>query len=214
LALISCTLNVSSVSLYVATTTCCCIAAALLLTPWHSKHCQQARFSPDAFTCVQAAARSGKPVVVAMIHGGPQDTAAWASLPNVKSILAAWYPGQEGGDAITRLLLGDVSPSGRLPVSFPFDSYTSKVAMGDMDMQSWPGRTYKYLQVCSSAADQMEALAQDQLSSHDLLHRCSEHAWCATCNEACRVVHCTDFMMSANLLFSCLICVGLCRRPD
>ncbi|MEW6649924.1 MAG: glycoside hydrolase family 3 C-terminal domain-containing protein [Chloroflexota bacterium] len=37
----------------------------------------------------------------------------------VKTVLFAGYSGQEGGNALTRLLLGQVNPSGRLPVSFP-----------------------------------------------------------------------------------------------
>ena len=38
---------------------------------------------------------------------------------SVKSVLEAWYPGEAQGDAIAALLFGDVSPSGKLPVTFP-----------------------------------------------------------------------------------------------
>lgn len=46
----------------------------------------------------------------------------------VPAILEAWYPGQEGGQAITRVLFGDTDPGGRLPVSFPATELDTPVA--------------------------------------------------------------------------------------
>ncbi len=42
-------------------------------------------------------------------------------LDQTQAVVEAWYPGTSGGEAIARLLFGEVAPSGRLPVSFPRD---------------------------------------------------------------------------------------------
>ncbi|SDZ40014.1 beta-glucosidase [Amycolatopsis xylanica] len=55
-------------------------------------------------------------IVVVLNTGGPV-TMPW--LARVKGVLAAWYPGQEYGEALASLLYGDVNPSGKLPVTFP-----------------------------------------------------------------------------------------------
>ncbi|WP_037558434.1 beta-glucosidase family protein [Spirillospora albida] len=54
--------------------------------------------------------------VVVLQTGGPVLT-PWAG--RVKGIVEAWYPGQQGGDALARVLYGDADPGGRLPVTFP-----------------------------------------------------------------------------------------------
>ena len=56
-----------------------------------------------------------KNVVVVLNGGGGVEMASW--LPDVKAVLMAWYPGQQGGLAISEIITGKVSPSGKLPIS-------------------------------------------------------------------------------------------------
>ena len=66
---------------------------------------------------LEAAAASGKPIVLVLENGRPLDI-RWATA-HVPAILEAWYPGTEGGNAVADVLFGDVNPGGKLPVSWP-----------------------------------------------------------------------------------------------
>lgn len=66
---------------------------------------------------LKAVKATGKPVIVVYIEGRPLNM-NWAS-ENTDALLTAWYPGQEGGNAIADVLFGDYNPAGRLPVSVP-----------------------------------------------------------------------------------------------
>ena len=57
--------------------------------------------------------------VVVIIGGSPIMMEEWKD--NIPSILMAWYCGMEGGNAIARILFGEVNPSGKLPVTIPQD---------------------------------------------------------------------------------------------
>jgi beta-glucosidase len=59
----------------------------------------------------------GKPVIVVLINGSAITMQNW--IVNVPSILEAWYPGEEGGNAVAEVLFGDYNPAGRLPITFP-----------------------------------------------------------------------------------------------
>lgn len=58
----------------------------------------------------------------------------------VEAILFVWYPGMEGGRAVADVLFGDVSPSGKLPVTFP----KSLDQLPPFDDYSMSRRTYRY----------------------------------------------------------------------
>jgi beta-glucosidase len=66
---------------------------------------------------LKAIQKTGTPVVLVTIKGRPLNL-NWAQ-NNVAAIVDAWYPGQEGGNAIADVLFGDYNPAGRLTVSVP-----------------------------------------------------------------------------------------------
>jgi beta-glucosidase len=66
---------------------------------------------------LQALAQTGKPVILVLVGGRPQELGPLAD--SMSSILMAWYPGTEGGHAVADVLFGDFNPSGKLPVTWP-----------------------------------------------------------------------------------------------
>ena len=57
------------------------------------------------------------PATVVVVNAGSPVSMPW--LDDVDSVVMAWFPGQEMGDALVDVLTGDVEPQGRLPVTFP-----------------------------------------------------------------------------------------------
>jgi len=65
---------------------------------------------------VSGVAEKNPHTVVVLNSGGNVDMHRW--LDKVPALLHAWYPGQEGGNALAKILFGDINPSAKLPVTF------------------------------------------------------------------------------------------------
>ena len=82
---------------------------------------------------------NGKPLIAIVSGGSPLALQEIHELAD--AVLFVWYPGQEGGNAIADVLFGDVSPSGRLPITFP-KSVKQLPPFADYSMKN---RTYRYM---------------------------------------------------------------------
>lgn len=80
-----------------------------------------------------------KPVIAVITGGSPMIMPEVAELAD--AIVWAWYPGQEGGTAVADIIFGKISPSGKLPLTFP-KNIDQLPPYEDYGMT---GRTYKYL---------------------------------------------------------------------
>lgn len=89
---------------------------------------------------LERAVASGKPLVVVLMSGSAV-ALNWAKA-HADAIVAAWYPGQDGGRAIAQVLAGDYNPGGRLPVTF----YRSTRDLPPFVSYAMQGRTYRYFE--------------------------------------------------------------------
>lgn len=87
---------------------------------------------------MQALKATGKPVIYINMSGSAMGF-EWEA-KNLPAIIQAWYPGQEGGQAIADVLFGDYNPAGRLPVTF----YKNVGDLPDFENYSMDNRTYRY----------------------------------------------------------------------
>lgn len=94
----------------------------------------------------EAVAAVGKPVVVALRNG--RALALDGAVARANAILVGWFLGAQTGTALADVIFGDVSPSGRLPVSFPQRSgqapfWYSRERTGRPPLTLKPGEEYK-----------------------------------------------------------------------
>ncbi len=86
---------------------------------------------------LRALSARGTPLVLVLTGGSP------IAIPEdiAEAILFAWYPGEQGGTAVADVLFGKVSPSGKLPVTFP----ASTNQLPPYENYDMAGRTYRYM---------------------------------------------------------------------
>jgi beta-glucosidase len=66
---------------------------------------------------IAAVLKANPKTIVVLLGGGAIDITRWEE--NASGILESWYSGMEGGNAIAKIIFGEVNPSGKLPVTFP-----------------------------------------------------------------------------------------------
>ena len=89
---------------------------------------------------LKAVCETGTPVILLLSTGSAM--AISDADEHCSAILHVWYPGQMGGLAAARLLMGEAVPSGRLPVTF----YRTTEELPDFTDYSMKGRTYRYME--------------------------------------------------------------------
>ncbi|MFC1490785.1 glycoside hydrolase family 3 C-terminal domain-containing protein [Candidatus Latescibacterota bacterium] len=87
---------------------------------------------------IRALHATGKPMVMVNCSGSAM-ALLWES-ENLPALLQAWYPGQNGGQAVAEVLFGAVNPSGHLPLTF----YRATTDLPDFSDYSFSNRTYRY----------------------------------------------------------------------
>jgi len=87
---------------------------------------------------LEAVTKVGKPVILINMTGSAMDLKY--AQEHCAAVLQAWYPGARGGRVIADILFGEISPSGKLPVTF----YRDTEELPDFEDYSMKGRTYRY----------------------------------------------------------------------
>ena len=87
---------------------------------------------------LEAVVATGKPVILVNMTGSAMDLRY--AQEHCAAIVQAWYPGARGGRVVADILTGEISPSGKLPVTF----YRDTEELPDFEDYSMKGRTYRY----------------------------------------------------------------------
>ena len=84
----------------------------------------------------------GKPAVICLMAGSSIDLGEAGEKAN--GVLLTWYPGARGGKSVADILLGKVSPSGKLPLTFYHNEQLA--LMPEFTDYAMQGRTYRYFE--------------------------------------------------------------------
>lgn len=93
---------------------------------------------------IMEAVATGRNVIVILNAGGGVETSKWDN--EIKGLLMAWYPGQEGGKAIAEILTGRISPSGKLPISIESKWSDNPVYNSYYDKRNIPHKRVQYME--------------------------------------------------------------------
>jgi len=66
---------------------------------------------------IEEICNTGTPVIVVLISGSAVTMSWW--IDRAQAVIEAWYPGEEGGNAIADIIFGNYNPGGHLPITFP-----------------------------------------------------------------------------------------------
>ncbi len=88
---------------------------------------------------VEAVCKVGKPVILLNMTGSAMDLRY--AQENAAAVMQVWYPGARGGKVVAKMLFGEISPSGKLPITF-YNDTNDLPAFEDYSMK---GRTYRYM---------------------------------------------------------------------
>jgi beta-glucosidase len=115
--------------------------AIVFATQWTAESLDATTLSlPQGQDELIAAVASANPNTVVVLETGGPVTMPW--LGAVGAVVEAWYPGAAGGEAIARVLSGEVNPSGRLPATFPVSESQLPRTSIDGDPAAAPGGHY------------------------------------------------------------------------
>ncbi|MBQ7955615.1 MAG: glycoside hydrolase family 3 C-terminal domain-containing protein [Lachnospiraceae bacterium] len=89
---------------------------------------------------IEAVCKVGKPVILLNMTGSAMDLRY--AQEHADAIMQVWYPGARGGKVVAKMLFGEISPSGKLPITF----YNDTEELPEFDDYSMKGRTYRYLE--------------------------------------------------------------------
>lgn len=111
---------------------------AALLTPSNGDR-EDISLPANQVSYIKELAIHGVKIVLVVTGGSPIALGDVEDM--VDAILFVWYPGMEGGRAVADVLFGDISPAGKLPITFP----KSLDQLPPFDDYSMNGRTYRYM---------------------------------------------------------------------